>query len=659
MSIQIKEIILWPRVVSVEPRRVSFEIGKVNVISGRARTGKSALIPIIDYCLGARECRIPVGPIRESCSWFGVLLVTSQGQKLFARREPGHQKSTGEMFIQEGKEICVPKTISRGESTVETAKRILDELAGLTSLDFYTDDADVGFRGRPSFRDLVSFVFQPQNIIANANVLFYKSDSYKHREKLRIIFPYVLGAVTSSTLVAKHELEDLRRELRRKEGELTTLQQVSERWQAEVRSQVESARELGLVRDPIPLEATKDKLVSILVGVTKLSSEDAQVTDDTIKEAVDELRRLQREESQISLRLSAARKRYSEMAALKSNLKEYHGALMIQRDRLAISEWLSQTYDPEHNCPICGNTLAQTSKEVNDLLDSLKDIEAKAGDAGSVPAAFDREFDRVRIELRTLAEKLQGLAIRRQALERRSTEAKKSHYDSLRISRFIGNIEESIRTYERLGSGSELAEEIEALRERVRVLQNEVAEVRIKRMIDRAISAVNLNAGKVIAGLDCERPRDPIRFSINDLNIKVLGVQREDYLWEIGSGSNWLAYHIAVSLGLHQYFLSLKENPVPSFLIYDQPSQVYFPQLLGSSFKDEKEERHWKDEDLEAVRRLFAVLGSAVNASKRSLQVIVLDHAPESTWEGLEGILLIEDWSKGRKLIPEEWITKL
>ena len=47
-----------------------------------------------------------------------------------------------------------------------------------------------------SFRDLVAFMFQPQNVVANPNVLFYKTDSYEHREKLKAIFPYVLGAVT-------------------------------------------------------------------------------------------------------------------------------------------------------------------------------------------------------------------------------------------------------------------------------------------------------------------------------------------------------------------------------------------------------------------------------------------------------------------------------
>lgn len=56
---------------------------------------------------------------------------------------------------------------------------------------------------------------------------------------------------------------------------------------------------------------------------------------------------------------------------------------------------------------------------------------------------------------------------------------------------------------------------------------------------------------------------------------------REDFLWEMGSGSNWLAYDVAMSLALQQFFLSLTNSPVPGLLIYDQPSQVYFPKTLG------------------------------------------------------------------------------
>src|SRR5688572_16727323 len=150
MYFQIKEIILWPKKRLLGPRRVKFGLGKVNIISGASRTGKSAIIPIIDYCLGSDKCTIPVNTIRDSCEWFGIIVQTSVGSKLLARREPGNQKTTGDMFVLEGIEIIVPERIDEKNSNVDAVKRRLDELAGLTSLDFDTEGLSSGFRGRPS-----------------------------------------------------------------------------------------------------------------------------------------------------------------------------------------------------------------------------------------------------------------------------------------------------------------------------------------------------------------------------------------------------------------------------------------------------------------------------------------------------------------------------
>src|SRR4051812_45403802 len=101
MHFQLKELVLWPRRVGVFPRRIPFTPGTVNIITGASRTGKSAVTPIIDYCLGARTCGIPVQTIRDACAWFGVVISTSQGEKLFARREPGDQRATDDMFLLE------------------------------------------------------------------------------------------------------------------------------------------------------------------------------------------------------------------------------------------------------------------------------------------------------------------------------------------------------------------------------------------------------------------------------------------------------------------------------------------------------------------------------------------------------------------------------
>src|ERR1700681_4185089 len=113
MQFQIRQVILWPRKKGLPPRVVNFRTGTVNVITGASQTGKSAIVPIIDYCLGSGKCSIPAGVIRLNTEWFGVVIDTSKGQLLLARREPGIQQSTGDMFMMEDqKEVVVPEHIS-------------------------------------------------------------------------------------------------------------------------------------------------------------------------------------------------------------------------------------------------------------------------------------------------------------------------------------------------------------------------------------------------------------------------------------------------------------------------------------------------------------------------------------------------------------------
>ena len=174
----------------------------------------------------------------------------------------------------------------------------------------------------------------------------------------------------------------------------------------------------------------------------------------------------------------------------------------------------------------------------------------------------------------------------------------------------------------------------------------------------QALSYVNTNAARLLPMLDSERPNDPVSLEINDLSVKVKGTDRDDYLSEIGSGSNWLSYHVAMILALQQFFMSLQHSPIPGFVVIDQPSQVYFPKKLVLREDEEVDEPDFKrDEDTQAVRKVFNVLGNVVEAARGRLQVIVLDHAPREVWGGIDNIAELEEWRDGRKLVPVEWLV--
>ena len=131
---------------------------------------------------------------------------------------------------------------------------------------------------------------------------------------------------------------------------------------------------------------------------------------------------------------------------------------------------------------------------------------------------------------------------------------------------------------------------------------------------------------------------------------------RRDYLWEIGSGANYMGYHIATLLALHEHFLEMSDassTPVPQFLFIDQPSQAFFPERW--SIDRSKREPEMAQDDVVRVRRIFLALSEAVRRTKKRLQIILIDHVGESVWNGIPHIRLTERWRGGDALIPQDW----
>ncbi|AOK19235.1 hypothetical protein WL51_23270 [Burkholderia ubonensis] len=659
MFLQIREIVLWPRNANFEPRRLEFELGKVNVISGASRTGKSAVIPIIDYCLGAGTCSIPVKTIRKHCEWFGVVLATAQGDKLLARREPGAQRSTDDMYLLEASRIAeIPRRITRN-TNADAVKRLLDELAGLSRLDFSGGDEPAGFDGRASFRDLAAFTFQPQNVVANPDVLFFKANTYEHREKLRKIFPYVLGAVTPALMARQFEFARVRQELRRKERELKDVLEVSARWLADLEAKFSEAQELGLAARPQE-KLSRDQMIERLEEVVARTDLTLSVTTSTISEALHELSDLEAEEREVSRELTTLRHRLGEMNRMRIGVDQYQSALVLQRGRLQLSNWLLSHADDEADCPVCGSQTDSARRRLTALSGRLQEVEAEAGLDKELPAAFDRELQRVTAEVGEATERLRSVQIRKRALAGRSDAARQRQFAAQRAERFVGNLESALDLHRRLGSDSELVDEVARLRELVQKLDAELREQDIEAHKRRALHAISNNAGRLLPHLDVESPNDPVSLEINDLTIKVHGSERDDYLSEIGSGSNWLSYHLAVLLALHQFFLSQRKSPVPAFLVLDQPSQVYFPKRVVERAEDADddplEEPLLRDEDVHAVRQAFQVMGQVTLAARGGLQLIVLDHASHDVWGDIGGVVGLPEWRNGVKLVPMTWL---
>jgi Protein of unknown function (DUF3732) len=655
MKLDILQIILWSKGNHI-PRRVEFRPGVVNIISGDSKTGKSAIIPIIDYCLGARSCAIPTGTIRDACAWFGLLIDTADGKKLLARQEPGGRQLTDNMFLLEGDAIDVPDRIERHNANASQIRALLNRISGTSNMDIEPDSQAIG-SSRPSIRDFMAFVFQPQNVVANPDVFFFKADTTEHREKLKSIFPYVLGALDVQTLIDRARLDRLSKELKRKERELGNIRNVSARWQAEARSWLDRARELGLMPDGPHNPEDWPELLGLLRNIASHSSEDVRPSATAVDQALQQKLELFSEERRVAGDAFELRQRFNELKALKDTADAHGGALLIQKSRLSLSTWLKDLSGENSDHVLVDPRLSSTA-ELDLLCRALADVEADTRRRPASTETIDRELARVQGFLGQKLEELQAVRARLRAIEGLQ-QTPEPAYSIQNIERFLGQLQNAVETYDTIGSDSDLAEEVESLQEEVRLLQERVSEHLIRRRTEHALQIVQKIAAEIVPRLDCEFENLPIELSISELSIKVVGPERKDWLWEIGSGANWLAYHIAVTAALQRFFMKTTPHPVPHLLVYDQPSQVYFPRKLAVDREDDSEAESQPplaDKDIEAVCKVFAALSDEVEVAQGCLQVIVLDHAGDAVWGSVKNTNLVEEWREGRKLVPVEWI---
>jgi hypothetical protein len=93
-----------------------------------------------------------------------------------------------------------------------------------------------------------------------------------------------------------------------------------------------------------------------------------------------------------------------------------------------------------------------------------------------------------------------------------------------------------------------------------------------------------------------------------------------------GGGENHLAYHLSALMALHRFAANNKQ-PLPRFLLIDQPTQVYFPSEAVYKEAGGSIEKTEDDADLAAVRRLFDVLRRFTTDDAPGFQIIVTEHA--------------------------------
>lgn len=677
MKLQIRRLLLWPEKANFAPRVVEFDPQRVSVITGWSGTGKSAVIAIIDYCLGSGSCTIPVGEIRDAVSWFGLDLDTAHGLIRVARKRPEAAQVSNDYMILREPPTEVDSVPPHRNASVSDFKDLMDGLAGLSNLKLSTRE-DSAWNERASFRDMAAFNFLPQHVVANPHTLFFKTDSYKHKEKLRNVLPVALGLVTNDDLFRMHRQDLLKSQLKELQAQEQRRRAAIEVWNATVMASYSRAVELALLPPDNPPANTAEG-VDRLRGMLR-STPRSLPGGDLTAGAVNRLQRARDDEQSLDRDVSDQRRRLRRLRTLSGSLNQYGEVLDDQRGRVASVGWFAKRVLGEDECPLCHSRSDFARASLRRLEEPILELQDLSAAAIEERPMLDREALEIERDLITKERRLMQVRQLRRQLE--ESQPQEGGLRLEEVYRFLGGVEQALST---IDSGRDETAEvtIQALAAEIATLSGDYdgparreternALLRISYLIQDHADFMGIGQGAGRPTLD-----------VRDLNVKFLPIRetdQESYLWQIGSGENWMGYHIATFLALHEYLLDRGSiSPVPTFLVIDQPSQVFFP---SDSFEDLTEEepideidahieqldgrkdqgdraRRNSDHDLQRTKRIFETIGRWHQRTSGKVQVIVLEHADATAWGDVDGFTQAADWRGDATdfLIPRAWLT--
>lgn len=666
MKFQIKSIVLYPKDKLKGKRVVPFALDKVNVITGESHKGKSALVHIIDYCLGSGKCSIPVGIIRDLTDWFGIHIVTAKTELLILRKEPGQNISTEKMIMVEQIEPIDLDKITDAERFQTTRAAVvnkLNQLSGLSTERFDIENPSNQFGGAASFRDTSAFQFQPQHIVANPYALFYKADTQEHQQKLKTIFPLIIGAITNEALNIEREIKELDTQLKKIQLELSTKKQAADTWLNNLKALYSRAIQLGLLKI-IPKDSqyfdAEQYLFHLNLVVNDFNENPIPAYQTGTSEKDVQLQsELRLQERNLQSEIGIRKVRLSKLENLTSSTTQYKQTITTQQKRLEPLSWFKEKINHEY-CPFCESKNETAQKQIESLENYSKDLEVISKAINTSDVNLDKEMADIRKDIREFESKLNENRDVLREIYKKSTEENQTRQTIEELYKFIGRLEQAMENVFSTKTDSSLDTKIKELQEQIKEKQTKLQEIKAQYNLKNILSKISQRIAHYVSLLDIDRKEDLVELDIQNLTLKIASSNssRSDYLWEVGSGANWMGYHLSAMFALHEHFLSLKHNFVPSFLLIDQPSQVYFPKDVPKPKEGVKTFQEFvsTSDDLTQTRKIFESASDCVVRTKGKFQIIIVEHAPEITWEGISNIHLVEEWRGTTALIPSTWL---
>jgi hypothetical protein len=196
-SLQLIALAIYNR--TGERRELKFQLGRVNIVTGASLTGKSALISIVDYCLGRSEFMIPAGVIADTVVWYALHVLLPNGEAVIGRPAPVGTQSTTAAYLGMGSDLRLPEFAGLlVNSNTDAVSDLLTEAVGITANENVPPDGESRRSLQANISHARFLLFQPQTVIANDKTLFYRADEQFIPQAIKDTLPYFLVALVIS-----------------------------------------------------------------------------------------------------------------------------------------------------------------------------------------------------------------------------------------------------------------------------------------------------------------------------------------------------------------------------------------------------------------------------------------------------------------------------
>ena len=236
----------------------------LNIISGVSKTGKSAIIEIFDFCFASSRNTIPLGIISEKVKLYCIILKIKKKFLILARKKFSGD-NRGKQFIRIENinfdiENITYKYFEDNNNDFYPLKVVREKLSEIFDIGIEKKITEEGEK-TPGIRNILPFIFQHQNLIANKYSIFYKFDEYIRRKTIIEEYPIFMKIVDQDFYYLTTELKEITKKKELLDNELKNLEILKNSNIIKIREKIERYYEILNYENEEKIEITNEKEV--------------------------------------------------------------------------------------------------------------------------------------------------------------------------------------------------------------------------------------------------------------------------------------------------------------------------------------------------------------------------------------------------------------